>query len=62
MLAGPGPTQKAVEHKRITTNTIAVAEANLAAPQRRERVDDDARGSYTPALMSAVGGGRGTHP
>lgn len=58
VLAGPKPTKKAAEDKRIATNKIAATEANLAALQRRNLVDDDARifpGSYAPVLIERDG-------
>lgn len=58
VLAGPKPTRKAAEDKRIAGNKIAAAEANLAALRRRELEDDDSRiypGSYAPVLIERDG-------
>lgn len=58
VLAGPKPTKKAAEDKRIAGNKIAAAEANLAALRRRDLAADDSRiypGNYAPVLIERDG-------
>lgn len=58
VLAGPKPTKKAAEDKRIASNKIAAATRGLADLQRREPDDKDSRiypGSYAPVLIERDG-------
>jgi putative SOS response-associated peptidase YedK len=58
VLAGPRPTKKAADDKRIAGNKIAAAERNLADLERREPADQDARiypGSYAPVMIERDG-------
>ncbi|MEO5831346.1 MAG: SOS response-associated peptidase family protein [Rhodanobacter sp.] len=58
VLAGPKPTKKAADDKRIATNKIRAAQRNLDDLQRSDLVDQDSRihpGVYAPVMIEKDG-------
>ena len=58
VLAGPKPTRKAAQDKRIAGNKITAAQRNLDDLQRREPADKDSRifpGQYAPVMVEMDG-------
>jgi len=58
VLAGPKPTKKAADDRRIASNKIKATQRNLNDLQRVELVDRDSRifpGSYAPVMIEKEG-------